>query len=472
MKFKIILYNILFVLVTMCIYLAMYTKLNNIDFVLKAIGILSLLLFVIIIFSWYQYTHSLLNLFMFFCLFLIIFNLGQFIVYFLNGGDFQIFAPYINSLTTFSDKIMYKASIISYYSIICLHIGGLIAYNKNKIINKNVRYVNETYCKYIGYMLIIISLIPTFIYDYTYLMQGLSSGYKVSSLDINYGLFDDFARLFKVALFFLMLGFRSNKKISKLFYIFFLFYSIFKIWATGQRGYEFIFIIIITYLYYEYIANFNLKKVLMIFFITMILFSLMNSVVYVRDTTNKVSFERVINNIVSKNIITEVFAEFGSTFYTTELIVNEVPKTYDFSYGKEYLSSFLSILPNINGLNNYLININIIHKLLRTSEIGLGGSFIGEAYYNFSIGIFLFMFLVGYYLYKMIGLRFDKNNSINLFKVGIILAFYQNAIWLCRDSIMSLPRKCLIEIGLPILLYNFIKYLSKNKIIFKYKEHI
>lgn len=457
MKSKIILINSIYFMISLVLFLYL-SQIFQWQQIVTVIGILAILMILIILYTWIKLTDNLLNLYMFFLLFLIIFNFGQFIAMILNGFNMSVLQSYTNSLTAFSNSILLKSTVISYFSIFCLHIGGLLSYNKYKFQSSNHKGIHLSYCKYIGIILFIVSIVPTIIYDYTYFKQSINVGYSFSVLSINYGIIDDIARLFKISIIFLLIGYKDSKK-SKIIFTLTLVYSILKIWIIGQRGYEFIFIIIITYIYYKYISTLNIKKILKLIVISVVLLSMMNSVVYIRETTDKVSMSRIISNIIENNIVIEVLAEFGSTFYTTELIVNNVPQTINFCYGMEYTSAILSIFPNIGNLNQYLNSINIIYQVspLAKRGVGIGGSFIGEAYYNFSYFIFIFMILAGYFFFSVYASNKNKKGNIDYIKICLSLAFYQNLIWLCRDNIMSFPRKCIFEIVFPFFIYIVLK---------------
>lgn len=466
MKVKIVLFNFLFIIVSIIIFFVLSLNLNKLETVISVIGLLCLLMSLLIVISWVKLSKSILNLFMFFLLFLIIFNFGQFIAMFLNSMDMKVLNAYTNSLIAFSRDVMFKSACIAYFSILCLHIGGLIAFRKrgNSLVKTNIE-LNVIHCKYVGIVMFFICLIPTIIFDLAYLQQALNAGYSLSSLSINYGIIDDLARTMKVSIIFLLIGYKDRKKTSKIIFYLAVLYSVFKIWIIGQRGYEFIFLIIISFIYYRYIQRFNFRTFIKLGLIIVFLLSLMNSIVYIRETTDKVSLSRVIDNIFHNNIVIEVLAEFGSTFYTTELIVYHVPEYMNFSYGIEYASSLLSVFPNIGNLNNYLNSINIIRIVGVKSGIGIGGSLIGEAYYNFGYGVFIFMIIVGSLLSKLFFKVLTKKGQVNFLKVAISLALYQNIIWLCRDSIMSFPRKCIFELFLPYIIYWIVKKYIRPKVI-------
>lgn len=465
MTVKTILLNIFYGMISLVIYTIMFLSIDVVELktFVNIIGFISLGLMVLIIFSWFKLTGSFFNLYMFFLIFLLIFNFGQFIAVTINGFDLSVLNSYVNVINEFSTETLLKATFIAYFSVLCLQFGGLIMFKKNNIKSKyeNIAYVS--YCKYIGIILLMISFIPMLYYDYLYIQHSITVGYSLSSLSVNYGIIDDLSRVAKVAIIFLMLGYKNNLKLARIIYFTSVVYSVFKIYIIGQRGYEFIFLIIITYIYYKYITSINISKLLKIGFCTIFLLSMMNSVVYIRETTSKVTIDRVVNNIINNNLVVEILAEFGSTFYTTGLIIKNVPDTIDYSYGLEYASAALSVLPNIGNINYYLNEINIINKMnyMSNGKIGIGGSFIGEAYYNFSYLIFIFMIIAGYLFYH-IYLSIYTNKKINSFKLGISLAFYQNLIWLCRDNIMSFPRKCIFEILLPVIIYLILSEIGKK----------
>ncbi|KXU51591.1 O-antigen polymerase [Longibaculum muris] len=454
MKNKVLLINIFAsILLFMTLFSVNDSNINYIKY-LDIVAVFSLITIVLFVYSIYKLEKSIVNLFLIFELFLVIFNFGQFIAFYLCGNDFSVLTPYRNSLTAFPESIVKSTVNMCFLYIYSFHFGWLF-FSKN-IKKRNTQVVfNLITAKYIGLALLLISIVPLIKYDSAYFVQSIKYGYVLSDLSVNYGIIDDLARLYKVAVIFLIIGYSKEKKV-KFIVLGNIIYSFLKIWLIGQRGYEFIFVIFIAVIYYTFIAKINFKKMIMLFVVVLFSLSLMKSVVYTRDSTQKVNFSSVVSNVVKDNIVVETLAEFGNTFYTAQIINYEVPNNVDFCYGKEFFMSTLTMLPNIGGLSNKLKEVNLIYQMSITQYRGIGGSMIGEFYYNFGWLGFIFMFAFGDLCAKL-SRKISFDEKIDSVQAALYIALFQNLIWFIRDSIMSLPRKCLFELILPYILYLIIK---------------
>ena len=110
--------------------------------------------------------------------------------------------------------------------------------------------------------------------------------------------------------------------------------------------------------------------------------------------------------------------------------------------GTIYFTSWLQVVPNIGGIiDGLIVEIDFVRLIPSKYQFWLGGSFLGELYYNFGAkGIPLF-FVLGYALaYMSKKLDFDiLNQKINYSTIAILLLISPCFIWV-RGTFSYIPR--------------------------------
>jgi hypothetical protein len=168
--------------------------------------------------------------------------------------------------------------------------------------------------------------------------------------------------------------------------------------------------------------------------------TLLNTLASIRGIEGKtviVFWEAFLKNFTGSPII-DLVAELGGTINTIYLVINQVPNYIPYSYGSTYLASFLSVFPNIGGvfteINTYAHYVNSLQGS------ALGGSFIGELYFNFSyLGVIIAIF-VGVLVNK-VSLKIEKNIYIgSYFNTAYYAPLFINFLWWPRDAFVSIVR--------------------------------
>ena len=102
----------------------------------------------------------------------------------------------------------------------------------------------------------------------------------------------------------------------------------------------------------------------------------------------------------SNNFLLKMLDEFGGTVGTVIFTFDEVPRYLDFHNGQSYIKAWMLVGFNINGILNQ-ISKEISYTLLFSNRFHLGGSYIGELYYNFGLFSYAFAPLVGLFIGKI-----------------------------------------------------------------------
>lgn len=130
------------------------------------------------------------------------------------------------------------------------------------------------------------------------------------------------------------------------------------------------------------------------------------------------------------DVCAKVLAEFGGTLYSVALTIEHFPKDASFAYGRTYLLSPIYALPNLGQWPDEILSYTrFVDYIKDFTTSGLGGTYIGEVYFNFGYwGIFFFFF------------------------IGIVLAWYDKKI---NSAIVRKDWFCLL-ICMGVLPYIFI----------------
>jgi|LSQX01.3.fsa_nt_gb hypothetical protein len=447
----------MFVLVLVVALICGNSKSEN---VLIVLGYLNILLFIWYLYSWKKLGNRLFSPYIIFITFTYIFHYGQIILYSVGLGNYIIDTRIrANVINIFPIEIAINSVLFCTFSIFMFHTGALVYCLKNRsyksIISKlfyNKSDINL--CRGIGIFTLIISIYPTLKFDLAYISAALSKGYTaVFELDINYGLWDDLARMYKVAMFFLILGYKDKPKTALGILAINVIYSFTKMMMIGQRGYEMIFLIVLIWLYIISIGKFKLKHMLLLSAFGIFSSAFLSLAVAYRDGIERFGIEHIMNYILNNNPLLMAISEFGGTLYTVQLYMELVPEQIKYGYGNTYILSLFTVLPNIGGVLGPIPNLASPNYILSQLVPRIGGSYIGEFFYNFGwFGMILGLFF-GYIFAK-----FSKGTDCAIQEkryvvVAISATILNVALWTVRDSFSTIPRNLLFQLILPIFGY-------------------
>lgn len=134
--------------------------------------------------------------------------------------------------------------------------------------------------------------------------------------------------------------------------------------------------------------------------------------------------------------------EFGGTIYTVALTVQKVPSSIDYSNGSQFLTSFISLLPNLSAS---IADINDKSSFVNLLDVkAIGGSFAAEMYYSFgyyAVGPTILIGMLIQWLTEKIELSLKtKNYHIIIYSImlqysiiswvrGSAIIFYRNVVF-------------------------------------------
>lgn len=351
-----------------------------------------------------------------FYLLLCVFHFGRLI--YSNSASFSS-VPYDILLNSF------KFSLITISSIV---IGYLVFVNRRTsdvtITNIELDDSLTKKIRVISFWIIGLTIIPLIYIDFIKIQHSLVNGYVgINTLGdenafVKYaGTFTSFTR---PAVLLLIVSYYKTQKKARTVLIVFCLYSLLEM-LSGSRATSMIYIIASLILYsrlFSYKKS-NLFVILFLFFATLYI---LPSITVVRQSTYTV--EDVIDATgevrAGGGQIDALLTEFGGTQIS---VAYALQFTDRFNYGLTYLISMINISPKIPKSILPLISNDLTYTNSFPSEYNytLGGSCIGESYYNFGWLSPLFALLIGFLIGKIdVGLCVISKN--NLYKSIMFIA--------------------------------------------------
>lgn len=167
---------------------------------------------------------------------------------------------------------------------------------------------------------------------------------------------------------------------------------------------------------------------------------------------------QMFRDVIRNNPILDVLDEFGGSIYTLSLTIGKTPHEVPHSWGEQFITNFVSVLPNINSSIQEINNNSNYVLLLNTPTID--GSFIGEIYYSFHYLGTIFAFFVGI-LTQYFTSRIENglNNNDYHFIIYTIMIQYSFISWV-RGSSGIFYRNTIFSI---IIIYVLTNVLIKEK---------
>ena len=366
----------------------------------------------------------------------------------------------------FSPSAMYHACIYILLSLQACFIG-FFAFNKKKnhndFFNESSLFIRvkkeETRPLLISAIVILCIGLPSRLFmDFRAIWYSSQTGWYEAGGGV-VGFIDDFAFFFIPGVFLLLESFKNDKKKKITIFLVFIYFFVVMI-LTGDRRY-YVSGLLALGCYYLYRLNKKRSIFFYIFLIFVCVFTL-NLIEIVRHNRygGITSLGVFLSNNFLKlfdfsNTFDDVFTEFGISFYSVVVAVDNVPdKLLAFQYGKTFIYALMSIIP----LGGYLAGdfSSPSDYINEKVDLPLGGTFFGDLYMNFgyTLGIafaFIIAFLIGKYF-----------TSLSRKKNCISIVYYFSSFYI----LINLVRATFYEVARPlvwILVLVFVVYYFSKK---------
>ena len=372
---------------------------------------------------------------MLFIIFGYVFHFGQLLMS--NVYEFD----YLNYLDVymFRDKdALITTLIISLNALNAVSVGALISTmiprksnHVEKIINDDT--LEKQKCFVVGVTLFVISTPFRLIIDASQMIAAVRYGYAgaINALSLP-GVFSAIAGFWYGAVLLMYVG-KGNKKIFWAC----IAYAVLTM-LSGNRGHQItnILIMVMIYVHVEQIRP-SFSKVLKYGFLGYMMLIFIDVVMSFRSLGIEhffSNFQMYFLQSFKSNILFETIGSFGETLYTPFLVIQQMGSQLNPFFGECLVYSIGTLIPDIGGITSYTNIASNFAKMIDTSN-AIGGSFIGDLYYNFRSLYWAVAALFGYAFCRCsINYRICIEEH-EFSKLIFYIPIFTNTLWWVRDAI-------------------------------------
>ena len=409
---------------------------RNTDFATEWLGIITLMNFICAEILIYKFSGSLFNFSNIFIIFLYLFHFGHVII---KLFDRDYYFSNLNLEGLLGRNTFILSELFSLLFVTFCVVGVVFKLENNygtqfRESDKNENY-NKSKLIFTGIVILLIAL-PIHFRISLQQIQVTAVGDYFDSFNVNVnGIQSAISSFLIIGIIMIMLAFQRNKTILYMIYSISVFYYAWTM-MSGGRGQAVIAIILLTFVILK-LVKVSIWKFIILVLLAYVTMKCLTAIAQIRNFGD-ISIEKILSAMNEvKNPIVSTLEEFGGTQWTVGLVF-KYTENDSYSFGTTYLGSFLSILPNINGIFTEINEKAIFTYALKKSYIG--GSIIGESYYNFGIFGCIIAYIVGLLVGK-ISMTIEKiiyKRNYNLFAYYVMPCF--GMIWWVRDSFSSVCR--------------------------------
>lgn len=316
------------------------------------------------------------NIFAFFSL---MFHCGQLIKegFNIEGTVPLPFEYYGDAMTIQKSFTFFLLSQTVYFIAVGISCGKL---QKEKKVNKRQADISVY-----GKILVLIGVIPRLYIDILSLVGARANGYEgVYSIYFPQAI-QSIAFFFDAGLFFLLYA-QTDRRKQKFYLVAVIVYKCIMM-STGARQDKVAFLLVWLYVYFFIINKITVKKLALLVVVCIAGFMFVSAIgtIRVNDTVSLSQTLSLLQSGTMNNVIGGALGEFGSAFDTLEVAIKYTPSEIPFGWGKSYVAGLLSIIPLlVNQIPSLAKAVIFVNQLPKYVTFALGGSFLGELFYNFS----------------------------------------------------------------------------------------
>lgn len=316
------------------------------------------------------------NIFAFFSL---MFHCGQLIKegFNIEGTVPLPFEYYGDAMTIQKSFTFFLLSQTVYFIAVGISCGKL---QKEKKVNKRQADISVY-----GKILVLIGVIPRLYLDILSLVGARANGYEgVYSIYFPQAI-QSIAFFFDAGLFFLLYA-QTDRRKQKFYLVAVIVYKCIMM-STGARQDKVAFLLVWLYVYFFIINKITVKKLALLVVVCIAGFMFVSAIgtIRVNDTVSLSQTLSLLQSGTMNNVIGGALGEFGSAFDTLEVAIKYTPSEIPFGWGKSYVAGLLSIIPLlVNQIPSLAKAVIFVNQLPKHVTFALGGSFLGELFYNFS----------------------------------------------------------------------------------------
>ena len=157
--------------------------------------------------------------------------------------------------------------------------------------------------------------------------------------------------------------------------------------STGSRQEKIGFLLVWLYLYYFVLQKINYKKLAGLIVLCVVGLMFVMAIGSVRSSSGA-GVAGIVHAMFSSRatyMLGNILGEFGAAIDTIIIAVKYAPDTINYGLGTTYIAGLLSVIPGLISKFPVLAeSTSFLGKLPQDVVYALGGSYLGEFYYNFA----------------------------------------------------------------------------------------
>lgn len=440
-------------------FLIVILRPNEYDSLVKLIGVFVFTNMIISTVAVYRISGRI-NFSVIFIILAYIFSFGQTILF---AFGYELSRTSVFSVVNgyFTTDELYYSSLFSLWAIGLTGIG-ICFVNKKKI--KELRskpiYVDENRARSVGWLLLLISIIPTLYCSYLDIITTFSLSYGETIKD-----YEGFAKIcslisgFFTSAILMLFCFEGSKVKRKAIWIVLGVYAVMQL-AGGSRmsivrlG---ICILLLWGFYFKIINRKRFIQLSIVIAVTLFVLSLISATrVYFNSTTNLVELMTESGAALLKdNYLFKIISEMGNSQIVNMLVFKFCPGDSPFQYGLSYLKMVSAIIPSLGWNNMNFIGVDITFSALyqRTGAY-MGATYMAEGFWNFgwfSLPLFaLFGAVIGKISRKFYEMSNVSGGKATTMFMMVYLLNYMSFI--ARGELLGLGRSFVWHAIIPVFL--------------------
>lgn len=295
------------------------------------------------------------------------------------------------------------------------------------------------------------------------LFVALNEGYLATFNFELGGYFGILANISLVGMILMLCGQKNNKNIGRGMVLAYTGFYIIAMFSGGRMWQVIKLLLVFTYYIQIYQIRISKKNIILLLVGGYLLAGFLSVIADIRsyDFSSSDYILEIAKNIFAQNPILKALDEFGGTIYTLTLTIDRVPALIQRSWGSQFILNFASILPNLTGKIDEIVNETNFVLLLKMPSIG--GSLIAEMYYSFGNYQAIFMFLLGMGIQAMTK-RIRRDIKLNQYRFITYTALLQYSLisWV-RGSSSILYRNTFYGSLFVLLVVTYLSMIKKRE---------
>ncbi|HAM64161.1 MAG: hypothetical protein A2Y20_01250 [Firmicutes bacterium GWF2_51_9] len=329
----------------------------------------------------------------------------------------------------------------------------------------------------IALIVISVSILPMLYLDFIKLLAVINSGYLstydtyMSGINKYLSFFAQFAR---PAIAMLLISHKNDTKRATILYVFASLY-LFLVMLSGDRSTNMIYFITYSFIYFRLVKELKLKTILVLAVGGYFLLGFVSTISVFRDGSSFTldSFIYYFRHRSNDGVFYSILREFGGTIKTLVYSIRFTPSYSNYNFGLTYILSWFGVLPKLpDFLSEFLIiHFTFTRSFPATYQGSLGGSYLGELYYNFGWLGCIMSVIVGYFIGSVNNLAEFSIKKKDWLILSLIMVLFPSIILWVRGYFVELLFKFFWLSLFSIYLYKYgERYAIFRWILSKYEQ--